>query len=59
MDWGLFDKNAGDNRYLREEIVYSRKVHCSIVFNLLSETSTWEVDAVAFMSWVWLNVWFQ
>jgi len=26
MDWGLFDKNAGDNRYLREEIVYSRKV---------------------------------
>jgi len=26
MDWGLFDKNAGENRYLREEIVYSRKV---------------------------------
>jgi len=26
MDWGLFDKNAGDNRYLREEIVYFRKV---------------------------------
>ncbi|XP_071444301.1 solute carrier family 53 member 1-like [Hetaerina americana] len=23
MDWGLFDKNAGDNRFLREEIVYS------------------------------------
>ncbi|KAI9556155.1 Xenotropic and polytropic retrovirus receptor 1-like protein [Daphnia sinensis] len=23
MDWGLFDSNAGDNRLLREEIVYS------------------------------------
>uniref|UniRef100_A0A2M4AJ02 Putative small molecule transporter n=1 Tax=Anopheles triannulatus TaxID=58253 RepID=A0A2M4AJ02_9DIPT len=23
MDWGLFDKNAGENRCLREEIVYS------------------------------------
>lgn len=23
MDWGLFDKNAGENRFLREEIVYS------------------------------------
>ncbi|XP_021935006.1 xenotropic and polytropic retrovirus receptor 1-like isoform X3 [Zootermopsis nevadensis] len=23
MDWGLLDKKAGDNKYLREEIVYS------------------------------------
>ncbi|XP_063221184.1 solute carrier family 53 member 1-like [Bacillus rossius redtenbacheri] len=23
MDWGLFDSKAGDNKYLREEIVYS------------------------------------
>ncbi|XP_055711074.1 xenotropic and polytropic retrovirus receptor 1 homolog [Phlebotomus papatasi] len=23
MDWGLFDKNAAENRFLREEIVYS------------------------------------
>ncbi|KAF2898457.1 hypothetical protein ILUMI_07715 [Ignelater luminosus] len=23
MDWGLFDKAAGDNKFLREEIVYS------------------------------------
>ncbi|XP_043647917.1 xenotropic and polytropic retrovirus receptor 1 isoform X3 [Drosophila teissieri] len=23
MDWGLFDSKAGDNRFLREEIVYS------------------------------------
>jgi len=29
MDWGLFDKSAGENRLLREEIVYSRKVCCS------------------------------
>jgi EXS family len=26
MDWGLLDKNAGENRLLREEIVYSHKV---------------------------------
>ncbi|XP_074654234.1 solute carrier family 53 member 1-like isoform X2 [Tubulanus polymorphus] len=25
MDWGLFDKNAGENRFLREEIVYAYK----------------------------------
>lgn len=23
MDWGLFDQNAGENRFLREEVVYS------------------------------------
>jgi len=34
MDWGLFDKNAGENTLLREEIVYSSKV--SISFELLS-----------------------
>jgi xenotropic and polytropic retrovirus receptor 1 len=26
MDWGLFDKNAGENTFLREEIVYSSSV---------------------------------
>jgi len=26
MDWGLLDRGAGDNRLLREEIVYPRKV---------------------------------
>lgn len=26
MDWGLFDKNAGENRFLREETVYAFKV---------------------------------
>lgn len=26
MDWGLFDKNAGENTLLREEIVYPQKV---------------------------------
>lgn len=28
MDWGLFDKNAGENTFLREEVVYSSTV-CS------------------------------
>lgn len=26
MDWGLFDVNTGENRFLREEIVYSSPV---------------------------------
>lgn len=26
MDWGLFDKNAGENTFLREEVVYSSTV---------------------------------
>lgn len=26
MDWGLFDKNAGENKFLREEVVYAYKV---------------------------------
>ena len=26
MDWGLLDKNAGENRFLREETVYRSKV---------------------------------
>ena len=26
MDWGLIDKNAGENTLLREEIVYPHKV---------------------------------
>ncbi|XP_070531621.1 xenotropic and polytropic retrovirus receptor 1 homolog isoform X2 [Ptychodera flava] len=27
MDWGLLDKNAGENRFLREEIVYPYKAY--------------------------------
>lgn len=27
MDWGLLDKNAGENRFLREEIVYAYKFY--------------------------------
>lgn len=26
MDWGLFDRAAGENTFLREEIVYPHKV---------------------------------
>ena len=25
MDWGLFDKNSGENKFLREEVVYASK----------------------------------
>lgn len=28
MDWGLFDRGAGENTFLREEIVYPHKVEC-------------------------------
>lgn len=35
MDWGLFDRKAGENTLLREEIVYPQKVrihtHTSVV----------------------------
>lgn len=31
MDWGLFDKNAGENTLLREEIVYSSTVRLHFV----------------------------
>lgn len=24
MDWGLFDSNRGENKFLREEIVYTK-----------------------------------
>ncbi|CAF1006902.1 unnamed protein product [Didymodactylos carnosus] len=27
MDWGFFDKNAGENKYLREQIVYPSKIY--------------------------------
>uniref|UniRef100_A0A8C7XQN3 Xenotropic and polytropic retrovirus receptor 1b n=1 Tax=Oryzias sinensis TaxID=183150 RepID=A0A8C7XQN3_9TELE len=27
MDWGLFDRNAGENSFLREEIVYPHKAY--------------------------------
>ncbi|KAF4527319.1 hypothetical protein B566_EDAN001095 [Ephemera danica] len=27
MDWGFFDKNAGENKFLRAEIVYSSKAY--------------------------------
>lgn len=30
MDWGLFDKNAGENTLLREEIVYSSTVSLTV-----------------------------
>jgi hypothetical protein len=26
MDWGFLDGNAGENRFLREEVVYSSAV---------------------------------
>ncbi|XP_029473990.1 xenotropic and polytropic retrovirus receptor 1 isoform X2 [Rhinatrema bivittatum] len=33
MDWGLFDRNAGENTFLREEIVYPQKAYyyCAII----------------------------
>jgi hypothetical protein len=31
MDWGFFDKDAGENRFLREVCVYSSKVSVWLV----------------------------
>jgi hypothetical protein len=37
MDWGFFDKYAGKNKYLREQIVYPRKIYyyAAIIENIL------------------------
>ncbi|CAF3580367.1 unnamed protein product [Rotaria sordida] len=37
MDWGFFDKKAGTNKYLREQLVYSSKIYyyVAIVENIL------------------------
>ena len=36
MDWGLFDKNAGENRLLREQIVYDSKVRFPTIYFIIS-----------------------
>lgn len=40
MDWGLFDRNAGENTFLREEIVYPHKVfvHTEVKLHVLEES---------------------
>ena len=37
MDWGLFDRNTGENKYLREQILYSIKsyYYVAIIGNIL------------------------
>uniref|UniRef100_A0A673JIN4 Xenotropic and polytropic retrovirus receptor 1 homolog n=1 Tax=Sinocyclocheilus rhinocerous TaxID=307959 RepID=A0A673JIN4_9TELE len=37
MDWGLFDRNAGENTLLREEIVYPQKAYyfCAIIEDVI------------------------
>ncbi|KAM3914895.1 solute carrier family 53 member 1 [Leptodactylus fuscus] len=37
MDWGLFDRNAGENTFLREEIVYPQKAYyyCAIIQDVI------------------------
>ncbi|XP_030629080.1 LOW QUALITY PROTEIN: xenotropic and polytropic retrovirus receptor 1 homolog [Chanos chanos] len=37
MDWGLFDRNAGENSFLREEIVYPQKAYyyCAILEDVI------------------------
>lgn len=37
MDWGLFDRNAGENTFLREEIVYPQKAYyyCAVIEDVI------------------------
>uniref|UniRef100_A0A6Q2Z279 Xenotropic and polytropic retrovirus receptor 1a n=1 Tax=Esox lucius TaxID=8010 RepID=A0A6Q2Z279_ESOLU len=37
MDWGLFDRGAGENTFLREEIVYPHKAYyyCAIIEDII------------------------
>lgn len=41
MDWGLFDRNAGENTFLREEIVYPQKVR-----DFLLSVTCWDIETV-------------
>lgn len=34
LDWGLFDSNAGENKFLREEIVYSSPVSLIVLYRV-------------------------
>jgi len=36
MDWGLLDKNAGENKFLREETVYRSTVCHSVIFSIIA-----------------------
>ena len=38
MDWGLFSKDAGENRFLREQIVYDYKVLNNHLCNYVRRT---------------------
>lgn len=37
MDWGLLDSNAGENRFLREEVVYSAAVSKNVTEHLMAK----------------------
>ena len=55
MDWGLFDPNCGENKYLREEIVYRHKAfyYFAIIEDLILRftwTVTLTVTEVHFVS---------
>ncbi|XP_044532858.1 xenotropic and polytropic retrovirus receptor 1 isoform X3 [Gracilinanus agilis] len=45
MDWGLFDRNAGENTFLREEIVYPQKCYyySAIIENVIMRFS-WTIQ---------------
>lgn len=43
MDWGLFDSNSGENKFLREEVVYSSTV---CIFRLRFSNFWLESDCV-------------
>ncbi|XP_037083470.1 xenotropic and polytropic retrovirus receptor 1 homolog isoform X2 [Pollicipes pollicipes] len=46
MDWGLFDSNAGDNRFLREELVYSTPVYYFAIVEDFVLRFLWSVGLV-------------
>jgi len=50
MDWGLFDRNAGENTLLREEIVYPQKVRICMFYylNILKRTDLFTAFTLSF-----------
>lgn len=49
MDWGLFDKNANENKFLREEIVYSSTVSLGCIKFEATTKMTMSFPSIVFL----------
>ena len=57
MDWGLLDAGAGENRFLREEIVYAYKVGGSMMWLWCTCSIVVHLEGKSSMHIRWVGVW--